>query len=206
MSIRTWVFLALLAMTLLGMGGISAAHAEDIDCTNGRYSNDDSDTADCIEERKEEERQEEERQRKIEEEEREKEQLELLEAMFRAPFNEFPTYNEPPTYGFPSVLDPLPVPDDGGSTAIVGRAGSGNQTAVATWDDASGKHSEEGQLGGPECIGRCGPGCDSDPSDDIYTRDCLNHDICIERNGDKHLTPYCMDEFPSTLNDYPLDD
>jgi hypothetical protein len=58
MSIRTWVFLALLAMTLLGMGGISAAHAEDIDCDNGRLSNDDSDTADCIEERKRVEREE----------------------------------------------------------------------------------------------------------------------------------------------------
>jgi hypothetical protein len=102
MSIRTWVFLALLVMTLLGVGGISAAHAEeDINCDNGRFSNDDSDTAECVEEKK---RQEEERKEE-EEEEREKEELERLEAMFRAPIGEFPTYNEPPTFGFPSVPD-----------------------------------------------------------------------------------------------------
>jgi hypothetical protein len=58
MSIRTWVFLGLLAMMLLGMGGISAAHAGGSDCSNGGFSQDDSDTADCVEEKKRQEKEE----------------------------------------------------------------------------------------------------------------------------------------------------
>jgi hypothetical protein len=62
MSIRIWVFLALLAMMLVGVGGVSATYAQDgyCDSRNGGYmSEEDHGYEDrCHEERKREEREE----------------------------------------------------------------------------------------------------------------------------------------------------
>lgn len=53
-----------------------------------------------------------------------------------------------------------------------------------------------------ECMGRCGPGCDTPPDRTIqrFTQDCLNHDLCTRRTGD--ILGECSDEWTAAGDDF----
>lgn len=66
----------------------------------------------------------------------------------------------------------------------------------SAWTSNSYDHAYWPYEGG-DCFGRCGAGCGSGTA---YTQDCHNHDSCV-RNGHWIGSPYCDDEFTSTIDD-----
>ena len=53
-----------------------------------------------------------------------------------------------------------------------------------------------------ECLGRCGPGCGAPPSAtiQIFTQDCLNHDLCTRATGT--ILGECKDEWLAAGDDF----
>ena len=53
-----------------------------------------------------------------------------------------------------------------------------------------------------QCMGRCGPGCDSLPAltFQLFTQECLNHDLCTKATGD--IFGECSDEWRAAADGY----
>ena len=79
------------------------------------------------------------------------------------------------------------IGDYGPSSTLVWNNGWQNQ-GVDHWNTPS-------EYG--DCFGRCGADCGGGHA---YTQDCSDHDNCV-RNGHWIGSPYCDDEFSSTLDD-----
>ncbi len=68
-----------------------------------------------------------------------------------------------------------------------------------SWEDA------DSLVGGDNCFGRCGKGCIGDGlpnnSVDVYTQECFEHDLCVEKTG-KYTDPKCNWLFLFTIDDF----
>lgn len=70
--------------------------------------------------------------------------------------------------------------------------------------------AQQSEIVGPypyesgECYGRCGRGCIGDGWPDnglnVFTQNCFNHDLCVEKLGLAH--PYCMQMFLYCIGDF----
>ncbi len=66
--------------------------------------------------------------------------------------------------------------------------------------------SKEVTVGGDDCVGRCGAGCIGgidifDNYSNIYTEDCLNHDVCVDENTNS-TAEQCNYLFLKTVDDF----
>ncbi len=90
---------------------------------------------------------------------------------------------------------------------IASLCGSTGKQATGTYT-VHGKTFTETVKVGPcynaqnECLGRCGPGCGAPPSPtiQIFTQDCLNHDLCTRATGT--ILGECKDEWLAAGDDF----
>lgn len=82
----------------------------------------------------------------------------------------------------------------------------------AYYSDTNGAHSVNVIVGDPasSCLGRCGAGCNGTSNNKrVYTQECLNHDICIQKVGTGYFGNklygkgnQCKDEFNAAVSSF----
>lgn len=89
-------------------------------------------------------------------------------------------------------------------SSLCGRTG---KTATGTFTVNGSTFNQTVQVGPcynaqNECLGRCGPGCGAPPSAtiQIFTQDCLNHDLCTGATGT--ILGQCKDEWLAAADDF----
>lgn len=70
-------------------------------------------------------------------------------------------------------------------------------------------HNYRHLVGGYKCFGRCGVGCSGLPNARKYTRDCFNHDSCVQKLGTDAMSceimfTFCVDDVLKGRNCPPL--